>query len=238
MTDPSAPTSTLVPEPWRTTFVLELRERGADGRVVGEALAEVEQFCADSGQTAADAFGDARAYAASRVDVPERRFDRVGRELVPTSVGVVGLMLVLWAVGADGATLDVTVGRVLLPPLLVGGAIVAVHVAVRSRLALAVAVAALLVVLVVLDRVATATLVTTTPAVGAAVGTLLLLAEAGWQTWTAVRRPEHVVVVAPGSDPREERRCNVRAGIALAWLLPAMAAVASAFSVLVRALLP
>ncbi|WP_273651666.1 hypothetical protein [Cellulomonas fimi] len=237
MTDP-ATTSTLVPEPWRTTFVLELRERGADGRVVGEALAEVEQFCSDSGQSAVDAFGDARAYAASRVDAPARRFGGVGRELVPTAVGVVGMLLVLWAVGADGPTLDVTVGRSLVPPLLVGGAVLAVHVAVRSRLALAGTVAALLVAVVVLDRVATASLVTTTPAVAALVGTALLLGEAGWQTWTAMRRPEPVVVVAPGSDPRDERRRNVRAGVALAWLLPAMTTVASAFSALVRALLP
>ncbi|MDC7122121.1 hypothetical protein OMK64_11280 [Cellulomonas fimi] len=238
MTDPSAPTSTLVPEHWRTTFVLELRDRGADGRAVGEALAEVEQFCADSGQTAADAFGDARTYAASRVDTHAPRFAGVGRELVPAAVGVVGLLLLLWAVGADGPTLDVTVGRVLLPLVLVGGAVATVQVAVRSRLALAGTVAALLVALVVLDRVATAPLVTTTAAVAAVVGAVLLLAEAGWQTWIAVRRPEHTVVVAPGSDPRDERRRNVRAGIALAWLLPAMAAVAAAFFALLRALLP
>lgn len=236
MTDPSATTSTPVPESWRTTFVLELRERGADGRVVGEALAEVEQFCRDSGQSAPDAFGDARAYAASRVGTPVSRFGGVGRELVPTAVGVVGLLLVLWAVSADGPVLDVTVGRAVLPALLVGGAILAVHLAVRSRAALAGTVAGLLVTAVALDRLLTTPLLTTTPAVAATVGAALLVAEAAWQTWAAVRRPDPVVVVAPGTDPHAARRRDVRAGVALAWVLPGTTVVAAALSLLVGAL--
>lgn len=51
---------------WRDTFVAELRLRGVPGRQIGEALAEVDAHCADSGQAPGQAFGDPAGYAAAR----------------------------------------------------------------------------------------------------------------------------------------------------------------------------
>jgi hypothetical protein len=57
---------TKADDAWRDAFVLELRLRGVPGTVIGEALAEVDAHCADSGQTPAEAFGDPVRYAAQR----------------------------------------------------------------------------------------------------------------------------------------------------------------------------
>ncbi|WP_413450395.1 hypothetical protein AA0Y32_06965 [Georgenia phoenicis] len=48
---------------WCDDFVLELRLRDVPGRVIGDRLAEVEQHCADTGESPAEAFGNAIAYA-------------------------------------------------------------------------------------------------------------------------------------------------------------------------------
>lgn len=52
---------------WEGAFVLELRLRGASGQTVGDAVASVESFCHDSGQTPQEAFGDPVDYAASLI---------------------------------------------------------------------------------------------------------------------------------------------------------------------------
>jgi hypothetical protein len=57
---------TKADDAWREAFVLELRLREVPGSVIGEALAEVDAHCADSGQTPQEAFGDPVRYAASR----------------------------------------------------------------------------------------------------------------------------------------------------------------------------
>ena len=51
---------------WRDAFATELRLRGVPGRQVGEALAEVDAHCADSGQAPGEVFGDPAGYAAAR----------------------------------------------------------------------------------------------------------------------------------------------------------------------------
>lgn len=56
-------------DPWRDNLVTELRLRGLPGRRIGEALAEVDAHCADSGQTPDDAFGEPKAYAESLLAV-------------------------------------------------------------------------------------------------------------------------------------------------------------------------
>src|SRR5262245_36541409 len=50
---------------WREAFVLQLRLRDVPGARIGEALAEVETHCADSGHSPLEAFGDPKAYAES-----------------------------------------------------------------------------------------------------------------------------------------------------------------------------
>ncbi|HEY0000206.1 MAG TPA: hypothetical protein VGB74_07115 [Actinoplanes sp.] len=56
-------------DPWRDALIAELRMRDVSGIRIGEALAEVDAFCADSGQTPAEAFGDPVEYAKSLIDV-------------------------------------------------------------------------------------------------------------------------------------------------------------------------
>lgn len=51
---------------WRDEFIIELRVRGVTGERIGAALAEVDTHCADSGESAAEAFGSPRDYAAAR----------------------------------------------------------------------------------------------------------------------------------------------------------------------------
>lgn len=50
---------------WHEQFVVELRMRDVPGTRVGDLLAEVDSHCADSGQSAAAAFGDPIDYARS-----------------------------------------------------------------------------------------------------------------------------------------------------------------------------
>jgi hypothetical protein len=51
-------------DPWREAFVLELRLAHVDGRAVGDALAQVDSHCAESGRDPQEAFGDPARYAA------------------------------------------------------------------------------------------------------------------------------------------------------------------------------
>jgi hypothetical protein len=51
-------------DPWRDAFVLHLRRAWVDGRAVGDALAQVDSHCAESGQDPQEAFGNAAPYAA------------------------------------------------------------------------------------------------------------------------------------------------------------------------------
>jgi hypothetical protein len=60
--------STEVAGEWRESFVLRARLRGVPGARIGEALAEVEAHCAESGETPDQAFGDPVAYAQSLAD--------------------------------------------------------------------------------------------------------------------------------------------------------------------------
>ncbi|WP_040160711.1 hypothetical protein [Nigerium massiliense] len=63
MTDNSSTFDLTTTTGWLNRFAAELRLRGATGAQTGDALAEVESFVADSGQTPQEAFGDPRAYA-------------------------------------------------------------------------------------------------------------------------------------------------------------------------------
>ncbi len=56
-------------ETWIELFIIELRLRRVPGRAIGDAVASVRELVEDSGQSAEEAFGPARAYAAS-LDMP------------------------------------------------------------------------------------------------------------------------------------------------------------------------
>lgn len=56
--------TTTTHKKWLDELTLELRLKDASGKQIGDALATVEEFVADSGQSPAEAFGTPRSYAA------------------------------------------------------------------------------------------------------------------------------------------------------------------------------
>ena len=113
---------------WAEAFLLELRLRGVAGRQIGATLAEVETHCAESGETAHAAFGDARSYACA-LQLPSSPAQTVSLrdELPTTGLGLGAMLLTLAAVGAwrSGTGVDVTGGWVaVLAILLLGTALI------------------------------------------------------------------------------------------------------------------
>jgi hypothetical protein len=105
-------------DPWRDSLISELRTRELSGDRIGQALADVDAYCADSGQTPADAFGDPIAYAQQLIEAhaPERKsFAR--RILLPTATSFASLVGILGLLdGVDGLVhgtpAEVTAGQV------------------------------------------------------------------------------------------------------------------------------
>lgn len=117
---------------WAEAFLLELRLRGVGGRAIGAALAEVEAHCAESGESAREAFGEPVAYAVELA--PERAAIRDWRaELLPSGVGLSGMLLTLAALGAlrVGTRVEVTTGVVAVVVLTVVGVALVVSCADR-----------------------------------------------------------------------------------------------------------
>lgn len=109
-----------VEQGWANDFVLALRLRDIRGSAIGSALAEVDSHCADSGEGAQEAFGDATAYAdslefAGPGDItPLDRRGLAGPVLLG-ALGVVGMLATVWGDVAtrQGTGVAVTVGMVV-----------------------------------------------------------------------------------------------------------------------------
>lgn len=84
---------------WAEVFVRELRMLDVPGHRIGHALADVEAYCADSGESAEEAFGDAVAYARD-LDLPraDSRFSTV--EMLGHGAGLLGMFVSVYALGA------------------------------------------------------------------------------------------------------------------------------------------
>lgn len=97
---------------WVDEFILEARLRDAPGSAIGAALAEADSHCAESGESAQDAFGAADRYAAE-LALPARE-----GSLLAASVGgivsIVGVLALPQAAGAwrGGTDVPVTVGGI------------------------------------------------------------------------------------------------------------------------------
>lgn len=101
---------------WAQALLLELRLRGVAGTKIGAVLAEVEAHCADSGETARDAFGDPVAYAAA-LDLPESSL-QAGSSWPDVAVAggaLVGIFSTAGSVAAwqTGTPVTVTLGAAL-----------------------------------------------------------------------------------------------------------------------------
>lgn len=113
---------------WAEAFLLELRLRRVDGRRIGAALAEVEAHCAESGETAREAFGDPSAYAVELAPAMPDEPWGWRRELAASALGLGGMLTTLAAVGAwqAGTRIELTTGTVaVLLLVLLGTALVA-----------------------------------------------------------------------------------------------------------------
>lgn len=105
---------------WRDTFLTELRLHEVPGSRIGEALAEVDTHCADSGEDPTEAFGDPIEYAASiardlppvRRRTPARQALGHGLIAAATVAGILGLLAGTAGV-AHGRPATLTVGELV-----------------------------------------------------------------------------------------------------------------------------
>lgn len=103
---------------WLDEFAYQLRLRGADGVQTGDALAQVEAHLAESGEPAAEEFGDPASYA-NDLNLPDRSGGLLGvsRALVPAFCLVAGFDLVLQASLNWGSAVAITQGIALAAAL-------------------------------------------------------------------------------------------------------------------------
>lgn len=123
---------------WEQQFVMVLRSRDVSGAAIGAALAEVESHCAETGESAQEAFGAPQKYAAS-LDFPASATVPGMPSLSTIVLGasaITGLWLFPDAAGAllRGEDLSITKGWLLaaagmLTVLIVAGAVVKLAVA-------------------------------------------------------------------------------------------------------------
>lgn len=110
---------------WAEAVLLELRLLGVRGDRIGSALSEADAFCVDSGQQAAEAFGDPAAYARS-LDLPAEA-DPGAREnlgmVAQVGLDVLGVLLLAYAYPAwrSGDRLSVTAGAALAAAVILLG---------------------------------------------------------------------------------------------------------------------
>lgn len=219
-------TQHLVPAGWRDDFVLALRLRGVTGAQIGDALAHVESYCAESGETADESFGDAGEYARSLPLAAAPATSSLARlgTLVRTGVSLAGVFVTTTAVagwvagetpalrlGPLVAVLVVTVAAVLLTSRL---ALVVRHPWLGG-LALALAVAAVVAALLLLDD----PLLSVPPVPMTVLGVLLLVGPSIWATGRGVSAQADVVA-SPLDDPQVARRANERSDLVVAWIIP------------------
>ncbi|GAA1389001.1 hypothetical protein GCM10009599_03090 [Luteococcus peritonei] len=78
---------------WHRVFVEQMRYRGAGGTAIGEAWAEVESHCAESGQRAVHAFGDPTDYA-DQLAGPARLWPAFRHQMLAVALGSIALACV------------------------------------------------------------------------------------------------------------------------------------------------
>jgi hypothetical protein len=226
---------------WHDTFITELRLREIPGDRIGEALAEIDTHCADSGQTPAEAFGDPIVYAASVIaaSAPVRKgaWERVGRPMAQVFATLAGVFCFINGIDAAthggqgvltaGQLLAVALGTVTFPAVIAA----VFHPAVFRRrwlwAGVVIAAPTAIGIPVVLWR---------TPVVHISGWMLLtvglfLLAAAWWPVASDRIVADRIVDPRTGTEPFVMPRL---VGVAIRWWLPAVLL----FTVVVTALLP
>ena len=213
---------------WAEALLLELRLRGVAGQQIGATLAEIEAHCADSGQTAGDAFGDPTSYAKALglSPAPDQKVSLRG-ELPSVGSGLGGMQLTLGAVGAwlAGTDVAVTGGSLALVALVVLGTF---PIATKAWLAIAYAVVPVALFVGVLVLFGQTVLFTVPMLPSLVLGVLALAAS----TLLALRRADSLEdpVVGPdgagGAGTLQTSTALDRVGRLLTpWLFPVLTAV-------------
>jgi hypothetical protein len=102
---------------WAEDFVIELRLLGIEGARIGDALSEVESHCAESAESAQQAFGSSAEYARSLgLQTPSHLSARaLLRSTLPTVAQVLGMLVLIWGFTAwrEGGRLEVTTAHLV-----------------------------------------------------------------------------------------------------------------------------
>lgn len=102
---------------WLEDFVVELRLLGVPGDAIGDALVTAQTHVQESGETAQEAFGDARSYAREIAESSgtASEWTPSAADVVGNIAGLVGMLVTVAAFTAwlDGAAVTVTVGTVV-----------------------------------------------------------------------------------------------------------------------------
>lgn len=218
---------------WAQEFVLEQRLLDVPGARIGDALVTVQSHVADSGETAQEAFGDARGYARALATAEGATPGPVGPATVTWAVlGLVGMIATGWGFTAwlDGGPADVSVGALVGGAFLLtslGALLLAPGVVLRALVSRIWVGAVLMAIPVIATVVATlllpATAFTAPSLPVLALGLLLVAVSSvlGWLDHDGVD-----LVLAPGERPTGGGRTRVR----LALVLPAATLVVLALS--------
>ena len=102
---------------WAEDFVIELRLLGIEGARIGDALSEVESHCAESAESAQQAFGSSAEYARSLgLPTPSHlSAPALLRSMLPTVAQVLGMLVLIWGFTAwrEGGRLEVTTAHLV-----------------------------------------------------------------------------------------------------------------------------
>lgn len=235
-------TQHLVPARWRDELVLTLRLRDVSGAQIGDAVAHVESYCAESGESAEEAFGDARTYAQSLpfdAPLPSSTFVPLSH-LLRLGVSLAGMFVTVEAVSGwvSQETPSLSLGVLVAVVVVV---LVAVLVTRRlewvvrhpwlGALALVPGMGVTMAALLLLDQP-----VLSVPPVPMTIFGILLLV--GPSVWETARRSaaDADLVVSPLDDPEDARRANGRSTLLAAWIIPLMSIPAVALVAVVAAL--
>ncbi|MGM7696969.1 hypothetical protein [Microbacterium sp. A84] len=90
-------TTTTSDKKWFDEFIVELRLRDVLGSSIGDAVASARELLADSGQSATEAFGPARLYAAALELPRESGKSWASRGLGPSLLGLIAFLLFIQA---------------------------------------------------------------------------------------------------------------------------------------------
>lgn len=229
---------TLAPhvEPeWAEAAILELRLLGVAGDRIGATLAEVDAHCLDSGEPAAEAFGDPVTYARS-LDLPAEDASRGGVLLatLPPLLQVLGMLVALAAVTAlrRDTSLEITTGVAGMVAILLACVTVvavwdtaALRLLIHRPLVAGVVLAVALGSMVTTALLGTGTLLALPALPGLAVGAVVLAAATVW----ASRRhdaDESPLIVPTGPTPTWRGARLTR--LLTVWQVPATAVLLGA----------